>query len=44
MSENTQDFDDRLAAFDERVANEQQVEPKDWMPDAYRKNVLRQMS
>jgi ring-1,2-phenylacetyl-CoA epoxidase subunit PaaA len=44
MSGNTQELDQRLAAFDARVANEQQVEPKDWMPDAYRKNVLRQMS
>ena len=44
MSEHVQEFENRLAAFDARVANEQQVEPKDWMPDAYRKNVLRQMS
>jgi len=44
MSENTQELDARLAAFDQKVADEQQVEPKDWMPDAYRKNVLRQMS
>jgi ring-1,2-phenylacetyl-CoA epoxidase subunit PaaA len=44
MSESTREFDDRLAAFDARVASEQQVEPKDWMPDAYRENALRQIS
>ena len=44
MSANTPELDPRLAAFDARIANEQQVEPKDWMPEAYRKNVLRQIS
>ncbi len=32
------------AAFDEKVANDSRIEPKDWMPDAFRKTVLRQMS
>jgi len=32
------------ARFDARVAAEERVEPKDWMPDAYRRNVIRQMS
>jgi ring-1,2-phenylacetyl-CoA epoxidase subunit PaaA len=32
------------ARFDARVANEERIEPKDWMPDAYRRNVIRQMS
>ena len=27
--------DERL--FDELIANEQRIEPRDWMPDAYRK-------
>jgi ring-1,2-phenylacetyl-CoA epoxidase subunit PaaA len=44
MSETMQELENRLAAFDAKVAAEQQVEPGDWMPDAYRKNVLRQMS
>jgi ring-1,2-phenylacetyl-CoA epoxidase subunit PaaA len=30
--------------FDARIAAEERVEPKDWMPDAYRRNVIRQMS
>lgn len=32
------------AAFDERVQAEQKIEPKDWMPEKYRKNLIRQMS
>jgi len=32
------------AEFDQRIANEQKIEPTDWMPDAYRKNLIRQMS
>jgi ring-1,2-phenylacetyl-CoA epoxidase subunit PaaA len=44
MSEKTPEHGNRLAAFDARVAAEHQVEPGDWMPDAYRKNVLRQIS
>jgi ring-1,2-phenylacetyl-CoA epoxidase subunit PaaA len=31
-------------AFQARIDDEQKIEPKDWMPEAYRKNVLRQMS
>lgn len=30
--------------FQKRVDAEQKIEPKDWMPEAYRKSVLRQMS
>ena len=44
MTENTTQLDARLAAFEEKVANDQRIEPKDWMPDAFRKTVLRQMS
>ncbi|HET6471712.1 MAG TPA: 1,2-phenylacetyl-CoA epoxidase subunit PaaA [Pseudomonadales bacterium] len=32
------------ARFDARVAAEERIEPKDWMPEAYRRNVIRQMS
>jgi ring-1,2-phenylacetyl-CoA epoxidase subunit PaaA len=32
------------ARFDARVAAEERIEPKDWMPDAYRRSVIRQMS
>ena len=30
--------------FQERVDNEIKIEPKDWMPDAYRKTLIRQIS
>ena len=33
-----------LKAFEARVAADEFIEPKDWMPDAFRKTVLRQMS
>jgi ring-1,2-phenylacetyl-CoA epoxidase subunit PaaA len=29
--------------FDARIAREEKIEPKDWMPEEYRKTVLRQM-
>lgn len=32
------------AEFDQKIADEQKIEPGDWMPDAYRKNLIRQMS
>ena len=34
----------RLAAFDARVAEDDFIEPKDWMPEAYRKTLVRQIS
>jgi ring-1,2-phenylacetyl-CoA epoxidase subunit PaaA len=34
----------RLAAFEARVANDEFIEPKDWMPEAYRKTLVRQIS
>jgi len=30
--------------FQERIDAEQRIEPKDWMPEAYRKNLIRQIS
>ncbi|ANP45622.1 1,2-phenylacetyl-CoA epoxidase subunit PaaA [Candidatus Viadribacter manganicus] len=33
-----------IAAFEARVANDEFIEPKDWMPQAYRKTLVRQMS
>ena len=33
-----------VAAFEARVANDEFIEPKDWMPEAYRKTLVRQMS
>ncbi len=42
MSEATRD--DRELEFDRKVAREDKIEPKDWMPDGYRKNLIRQIS
>src|SRR4028119_2100023 len=30
--------------FEEKVAKEMKVEPKDWMPEAYRRTLIRQIS
>ena len=35
---------DEQTRFDARVAAEDKIEPKDWMPDAYRKTLIRQIS
>src|SRR5580698_6429444 len=35
---------ERLAAFEARVAADDFIEPKDWMPDAYRRTLVRQIS
>ncbi|MGZ8998808.1 MAG: 1,2-phenylacetyl-CoA epoxidase subunit PaaA [Allosphingosinicella sp.] len=35
---------DRLAAFEARVAADEFIEPKDWMPEAYRRTLVRQIS
>ena len=32
------------AAFQRRVDDERKIEPKDWMPEAYRNNLIRQIS
>ncbi len=32
------------ADFQRRIDNEEKIEPKDWMPEAYRKNLIRQIS
>ncbi|MDE3117195.1 MAG: 1,2-phenylacetyl-CoA epoxidase subunit A [Pseudomonadota bacterium] len=34
----------KLAAFEARVAADEFIEPKDWMPDAYRRTLVRQIS
>ena len=33
-----------LAAFDARIASGESIEPKDWMPERYRKQLIRMMS
>jgi ring-1,2-phenylacetyl-CoA epoxidase subunit PaaA len=35
---------DLEAAFNDRIDREIRIEPKDWMPDTYRKTLIRQMS
>jgi ring-1,2-phenylacetyl-CoA epoxidase subunit PaaA len=34
----------REEQFEEKIAREVRIEPKDWMPDAYRKTLIRQIS
>ena len=34
----------RLAEFDARLARDETIEPKDWMPEKYRKQLTRMMS
>ena len=34
----------RLAEFEAKINAEIKIEPKDWMPDDYRKHLIRQMS
>ncbi len=38
------EISDEERLFDELIANEQRIEPRDWMPDAYRKTLVRQIS
>ncbi|MFL7024578.1 1,2-phenylacetyl-CoA epoxidase subunit PaaA [Enterovibrio norvegicus] len=33
-----------LEAFQKKIDREEKIEPKDWMPDAYRQNLIRQIS
>ena len=35
---------DRLAAFEARIAKGESIEPKDWMPEQYRHQLIRMMS
>jgi len=35
---------EREARFQERIDGEQKIEPRDWMPEAYRKTLVRQIS
>jgi ring-1,2-phenylacetyl-CoA epoxidase subunit PaaA len=35
---------DKLSAFEARVAADDFIEPKDWMPEAYRRTLIRQIS
>ncbi len=46
MSSNTAPVieDARLSRFEERVQRGDAIEPRDWMPEAYRKHLIRQIS
>ncbi len=44
MNETTRDVVELGQWFDAYVADEKKIEPKDWMPDAYRKTLVRQIS
>ena len=35
---------DLLQRFEAYIASDKKIEPKDWMPDAYRKTLIRQIS
>lgn len=41
---NALDADALQEDFDSTIAHEQRVEPRDWMPDAYRKSLIRQIA
>lgn len=36
--------DELLAVFDQTIADDQRIEPRDWMPDGYRKTLIRQIA
>ncbi|HEX3882655.1 MAG TPA: 1,2-phenylacetyl-CoA epoxidase subunit PaaA [Stellaceae bacterium] len=40
----TTDDETRLERFEARVAREEKIEPNDWMPEAYRRTLIRQIS
>ncbi len=42
-SEATEDDPEKLAAFQARIDAGEKIEPKDWMPEGYRKTLIRQI-
>ncbi|MFY0595621.1 MAG: 1,2-phenylacetyl-CoA epoxidase subunit A [Cognatishimia sp.] len=42
-SEATNDNPEQLAAFQARIDADEKIEPKDWMPEGYRKTLIRQI-
>ncbi|WP_281995141.1 1,2-phenylacetyl-CoA epoxidase subunit PaaA [Ruegeria faecimaris] len=42
-SEATQEDPAKLAAFQSRIDADEKIEPKDWMPEGYRKTLIRQI-
>ncbi len=43
QSEATKDDPEKLAAFQARIDRDEKIEPKDWMPEGYRKTLIRQI-
>ncbi len=44
MAEAVNELRDAEARFDQRIKRDERVEPKDWMPDGYRRTLIRQIS
>ncbi len=44
MPEHPQSDSQPLAGFEAKIVADESIEPKDWMPPEYRKNLIRQMS
>jgi len=44
MTTETTELSAEEAEFDRLIAADQRIEPRDWMPDAYRKTLIRQIS
>jgi ring-1,2-phenylacetyl-CoA epoxidase subunit PaaA len=44
MAEFNKTEEELALIFQQRIDNEEKIEPKDWMPEGYRKNLIRQMS
>ena len=44
MSEQTELEANKLAAFEARIMRGEKIEPGDWMPEAYRKQLIRKMA
>ena len=44
MIEPTLEVDDKLAEFEARIARGEKIEPGDWMPDEYRRQLIRMIS
>ncbi len=44
MAKHEKDLKELYVNFQKKIDAEQKIEPKDWMPEAFRKNLIRQMS
>ena len=42
--ENDENYKKNLLEFERKIEAEEKIEPRDWMPDDYRKHLIRQMS